>query len=266
MKENLSFQQGSRFNMALLQDYLRVLPTVDKEVVRKEILKNKETLSIKNLTEEEFERLIQEVAIEEEPQTNPVKLSKKIMAEEFNEFYSNVELDLLHLFMEQNLLEGISENYDRIYSGNLNDLKEQLNQLKEKTAALDMEKEGEDGLIVQSYSFEPSGKSHNVETKGLSASDSLWIDRDGTLLDEAEVDRTFHKYYCGLSKKKQNNLLQNDDGETTAKIEVSYTSPYTVDIENPSYGIDKTVDGNQDTYWYSVSLKPSNGLDSTSIV
>ena len=187
------------------------------------------------------------------------------MAEEMNEFYSNVQLDLVHLFMEQNLLEGISENYDRIYEGNLDDMRSQIANLEQKTAMLDMEKDGEDGLVVRSYSFEPANKLFNIESKTKDVPESLWTDRDGTILKEVEIGRTFHKYHASLSKEKTNDLLKNANGQTTAKIELLYESPYVLSTINNNYDISKAIDGNDNTFWYSVALKPNNSSDKTTI-
>ncbi|EMF0415764.1 hypothetical protein I4L69_001645 [Enterococcus faecium] len=248
-----------------LQDYLKAIPLVDAEKIRSVIQANQDTMIIQNLSEEEFERLIQYVSNKEAVQTKMVEIDKEITAEQFNEFYSNVQIDLLHLFTEQNLLEGIGENYERIYEGNLEDIRNHLNKLKQRASELDMESEGEEGLIVHSYNFDPTQMGKNIETNRENLSNQLWEDRDGTILNNADVDRNFHHYYACLSKENQMNLLVDEKGQSNATIEITYESPNVVAQPTNNYEITNTIDGNVETFWYSVALKQNNGLDKTTI-
>ena len=251
--------------MAYFDDYLRTLPSVDAREIMKVINENQETMIIQNLTEEEFKRLIDNVAKQESPQSKAVKLSEKITAEQFNEFYSNVQIDLIHLFLEQNQLEGLSQNYERIFEGNLEDIKNHLDKLKQKVAQLDMQKEGEEGLVVSSYNFDPNQEAKYIETDVAQVSSQLWADRDGMILTPASVSRTFHHYYARLSETVRTNLLEDEEGNRTATVKILYQSPYTIQNNTDSYEIENIIDGNNQSFWYSVALKPNNSVDDVSI-
>ena len=251
--------------MAYFDDYLRALPSVDAKEIIKVINENQETMIIQNLTEEEFKRLIDTVAQKESPQTKAVKLSEKITAEQFNEFYANVQIDLLHLFLEQNQLEGLAQNYERIFEGNLEDIKNHLDKLKQKVSQLDMEKEGEEGLIVSSYNFDPNQEAKFIETDTSQTSTQLWADRDGTILKPVSVSRTFHHYFARLSETVNSNLLEDENGNRTAAIKLLYQSPYTIENNSDNYEVENIIDGDSQTFWYTVALKPNNSIDSVSI-
>lgn len=251
--------------MAYYDDYLKVLPKVDADIVRSFIEENQEILTIKNLTEEEFKRLIDSVVSKESPVTQKVKLSPKIKAEEFNEFYSNLSLDLIHLFLEQNLIEGITENYDRIFEGNIQEVKNHLEKLKQRVSDLDMQREGEQGLVLESYNFDPVSEYQHIEKDQSSVSSQLWVDRDGSILEPVVTSRNFSHYFASLTKREEVNVLRNSKGELTATIEILEESPYVVENPSSNFGIENAISGEENRFWYSVALKPSNTLDSISI-
>lgn len=251
--------------MAYYNDYLKVLPSVDVEEIRKVIQENQDIMTIKNLTEEEFKQLLDVVAVEETPVTQPVELTEKIEAQHFNDFYANVQIDLAHLFMEQNQLEGLAENYNRIFDGNIEDIKNHVEKLKQKVIELDMEKEGEAGLTVFSYNFDPNQESQFLEKDPSAVSQNLWLDRDGTVLQPITVSRKFHHYFGSLGRTKKVNALEDDAGNRTASVKLLYQSPYTISATSDGYGIENIIDGNEQTFWYSVALKPDNSIDEISI-
>lgn len=247
--------------MSYLEGYLKVIPQVDGIKIKEAISANEEIFTVADFTEEKFKEIIDYLALKEEPLTAPVNLTQKVVADPLNDFYSKAAIDLIFLFTEQNLIEGVAENYDRIYQGNLEDLKNEAYNLEKRVKELDMESEGEEGLVVRSYSFEPTNLSANVETDRQRYS-SLFMDRDGTILESTSIDRNFHKFFTSISRDKETNLLLNSKGETSARLKLLYESPYTVKNENPNYTLDKIIDGNDSTFWFNVSLKPDNASDS----
>jgi len=250
--------------MSYLNDYLRVIPQADASRVRETIAKNKAVFEVNNLSEKEFERLIIQLAEEEGLVTKLVDVGTKITADPLNTFYSHVLMDLSHLFPEQNSIERAGENYDTIYQGHLEELKKEIEALERRVEELKQQKRGEEGLILKTFSFEPDKQSLYVEDYTQEAA-HLFVDRDGESLAPASIERLYHTYYLSLDKTVETNVLQNAEGITTAQLEVLYESPYTLDNNNENYRIEKAIDGDSNSFWFNVALKPNNARDSVSV-
>lgn len=250
--------------MSYLNDYLKVIPKADADKIRANILKNQAYFEVNQMTETAFHSLILQLAEMEEPETNVPDLGTKITADPLNAFYSNVLLDLSHLFAEQNQIERAGENYDSIYQAHLEEMKKEVEALRRRITELEELRRGEDGLVLRSYSFEPEIQNQQLEIRNDDTA-YLFCDRDGTLLEEANIDRLYHTYFLSLGKTKEIDALKNEKGLTTATLEVLYESPYTLANQNEMYGIEKVIDGDSNTFWFNVALKPNNALDSVSI-
>lgn len=250
--------------MSYLNDYLKVIPKADADKIRENISKNQAVFEVNDFSEAEFELLIQQLAQEEEPVTKLVDVGTKITADSLNDFYSHVVMDLSQLVPEQNAIERAGENYDKIYQGNLEELKKEIEALERRVIELKELKKGEDGLILRSFSFEPDKQGESLENYNDDTS-YLFVDRDGTLLEPAQIERFYHTYYLGLAKNKEVNVLQNSNGISSASLEILYESPNTLDNTNENYGIERAVDGDSNTFWFNVALKPNNAQDSVSI-
>ena len=250
--------------MSYLNDYLKVVPKADAAKIRETISKSQEYFEVNNLSEKEFERLILELAEKEQPVTEMADIGIKITADPLNRFYSQVLLDLSHLFPEQNTIEMAAENYDTIYQGHLEEMKKEIDALNRRIVELEEIRKGEDGLVLKSYSFEPDNQAEAMEQLTEETA-YLFCDRDGTLLEQAAVDRLYHTYFLSLEKNKEEDILKNEKGLTTAQLEVLYQSPYTLGNQNENYTIDKAIDGDTNTFWFNVALKPNNQRDSVSI-
>lgn len=239
--------------MALLQDYLRVLPRVEKERIEALLKSEEELFEIKGLTEEQFQELVEYLAIEKQKVTEKIELSETIKAEEMNLFFADVAIDLLHLFEEQNLLEGAARNYDRIFSGVLDDIRREVRALERREQELWLENKGEDGLIVRSYGFDISEKSLMAETRDESNA-YLFTDRDGSLLEDVAFERSYHRHYVSLPKEEEKNRLLNENGQVTAKLSVEYENIGAIDMSGYGYGPEKALDGSDDTYYMHIVL------------
>lgn len=250
--------------MSYLKDYLKVIPKVDADRIRQNIADNQEVFQVNNISEQEYERLVYQLAEENIIQTGPVEMEQMITADTFNEFYSNVKFDLSRLFPEQNHIEMAGENYDRIYQGHLEELKKEIDALTRNIERLEQQHRGESGLIIKAYGFEPEERQKNAEHFNEDTA-YLFADRDGSPLKSATSERLFHTFFLSLGKKKEINLIENAKGLSSAKLEVVYESPYTLKNQNENYRIEKAIDGDQGTFWFNVALKPDNGLDSVSI-
>ena len=173
-------------------------------------------------------------------------------------------MDLSHLFPEQNSIERAGENYDTIYQGHLEELKKEIEALERRVEELKQQKRGEEGLILKTFSFEPDKQSLYVEDYTQETA-HLFVDRDGESLASASIERLYHTYYLSLDKTVETNVLQNAEGITTAQLEVLYESPYTLDNNNENYRIEKAIDGDSNSFWFNVALKPNNARDSVSV-
>ena len=250
--------------MSYLNDYLKVIPAVDALRIQENIADNQEVLSIQNINEKEYEALLKQLSEESTLFTELVPLGKEIKADDFNLFYSNVLLDLARLFPEQNSIEQAAINYDQIHQGYLEELRKEADGLKRQIEKMKAQQKGESGLLLHSFSFEPEEKEAHVERHSEETA-YLYTDRNGLPLEPAQSERLFHTYYLSLSKQSEQSLLESEDGRTTARLEVIYESPYTLTNQNQNYTIEKAIDGNPNTFWFNVALKPKNDPDSVSI-
>lgn len=239
--------------MAYLEDYLRVIPRVERERIETLLKGQRELYEIKNLTEEQFAALVEYLAVEQQPVTTSVELTDVVDADAINLFMADVAIDLLHLFEEQNLLEGAAMNYDRIFSGVLDDIRKEVSALRRREEELWLENQGEDGLIVKSYGFDVAEKGRHAETKGEGKA-YLFEDRDGRVLPEVEYERSYHQHYIGLGKKESVDRLVNEKGQVTAKVSVAYENTGSVDMSDVGYGVERILDKSDDTYYMHVVL------------
>lgn len=246
--------------MAYLEDYLRTIPLSDASAIRQAILENEVHFGLADISEQEFERLIKQIAEQNEPLASMPTFTEKIEAAPFNQFYSTFSVDLNQLFREQASIETAGENYDHIYRANLEEIQRSVENLEQTVLRLEKQNRGEKGLVLRSYSFEPENAKQMSETH-TSETAYLFSDRDGTLLEPAETNRLYHTYSLTLKKKEETNALQNPDGTTSARLEVLYETPGTVTNTNPEYAPHKAIDGTSESFWFNICLKSNNGLD-----
>lgn len=233
--------------MDYLQNYLSVLPNYDREQVDQLINENMDLLEVKTITKEEFEALIQQLANKQEKVTTLKPTGEIIDAEHFNDFHSNVELDLKRLYQSHLIVEKVIANYDRILRGTLDDIKREVDSLSARVEELNLKAKGEDGLVIRSYGFDEKDKSLYMETN-TSEYSHLFMDRDGsTLLPSAELNRSFQQHYLSLPIREVNNCLESENGKVTAKIKVLY-SPSNV-ISDGNHPLKHAIDDSLDTYW-----------------
>lgn len=250
--------------MSYLNDYLKVIPAVDALRIQENISDNQEVLRVQNISEKEYELLLKQLSEDFKVFTEPVSLSQEITADNLNLFYSNVLLDLSRLFPEQNSIEQAAMNYDQIHQSHLDELKKEVDDLRRNIDRMKAQQLGEKGLLLHRFSFEPEDKEQHIEHYNEDTA-YLFVDRNGAPLESATTERLFHTYYLSLSKQTEENLLESERGQTTARLDVIYESPYTLTNTNQNYSIDKAIDGNPNTFWFNVALKPSNERDSVSI-
>lgn len=250
--------------MSYLKDYLKVVPKADRNRVIENIAKNQELFEVEAFTEENLNALVNHLIEDSEVMTKLSPLSQTIKADELNLFYRNVAFDLSRLFPEQNQIEQAGENYERIYQGHLKEIEDAVDNLKRTIDDLEDAQKGEKGLILKRYGFEPENKLREMEQYTPDTA-YLFTDRHGEPRPAAETHRLFHTYYLSLSKQEEADALINSTGELTAKLDVLYESPYTLENTNDNYSLHHALDGDSSTFWLSVALKPSNGLDGISI-
>lgn len=251
--------------MSYLNNYLRVIPKADANIIRENMANNKELFEIKNISEQEYELLIDHLIENEGITSEPLELSHLITAEQLNDFYSNVAMDLHKLFPEQNNIEKLGANYQRIYEGHLEELSNEIEKIRYSVDRLSNKEQIQENVKVISYSFEPDLKSENSENYTEDTA-YLFTDRDGSEVSQASQEKLFHTYHLTLKKTESIDLLVNDSGITTAKLEVVYESPHTIPNENPEYHISKAIDGDASTFWFNVAQRPDNSIDTVNIM
>lgn len=239
--------------MSRLEDYLKVIPKVEKEKVET-LLKDMEAVyEMEELTEEAFQALVEYIAEKEETKTRFQPLGDKVSEGELNRFFSDVAIDLIHLFEEQELIEGAARNYDRIFSGVLDSIRREVDALARREEELTLERQGEDGLFIREYGFESAERAKQAETR---SDENLYLftDRDGTILPEVSFTRTYHDHYIELEKEESVDRLRNKKGQTTASIRVRHEGTGAAPMRMSSYGPEKAIDGSKDSHYMHVVL------------
>lgn len=239
--------------MSAFQDYLKVLPGSDRAAIEKLIASQVEDFSIEGMTEAEFGRLVERLAVLKEQTTEENLVSGTIEASVLNRFFRHVAIDLLYLFEQQNLIEGAARNYDRIFKGLLDDMRREVEALKRREEELTLEREGESGLFVRSYGFDAAEKEKVAERKGRETN-HLFQDRDGRVLEEVSLERMYHQHYAGLPKFQSVDRLKNDRGVPTATVTVDHDARGAVPIQVSGFGPGTIIDDNPETFFMHVVL------------
>ena len=232
-----------------LQDYLTVIPKSDREEVERILNANKEIYEIKVINEDQFKELIQVLADGVKQVTEIVAQGDKIDAVGLNDFYSSVALDLKNLYQRHLTTETVVANYDRILQGVLEDMKRELEKLRQRVTELDMRAKGEDGLIVKTYGFEEENRGEFMETD-TEQYGHLFIDRDGSRIEIAELQKDYHQNYLVLPKTTVTSGIKDANGRITAKLEVIDRRGIAVQV--PSHTLSKAIDDSSETYWAEV--------------
>lgn len=232
--------------MDYLQNYLSVLPEYDRQEVEKLIQDNTDLLEVKVISKEEFEALLQKLANRKDKVTTLEPTDEKLDAEHFNNMHSNVELDLKRLYQSHLAVEKVIANYNRILKGGLDDIKREVDALETRVEELNLKAKSEDGLILKTYGFEEKNKDKHMETDKNKYA-HLFLDRDGTPIESATLNRSFHQHYLSLPIEVVEDGLHRKDGSSTAKVKLIYQPDNAMsDINHP---IKHCIDGSDETYW-----------------
>ena len=188
-----------------------------------------------------------QLAVEHKPLTNYIPQIEKLDEELYNSFLSNVYVDLNLLFLESLLIESATTNYERIFDGILSDLDREIKALRERVESLRLVGEGEDGIIVLKRSFESVTEMEDREKFA-----SLFVDRDGTDIQDAVFERKHDEYFIALSKTKETDALR-DNGIVTATIHIEDRRGVPIEgIEE--YKLENAMDGDLEKYWAETVL------------
>lgn len=234
-----------------LQGYLQVLPEYQRRRIEEIIQENQDLFNIDNLKEEEFKEIINRLAEDHEKLSVFVPQVNQLDADLFNAFFSNIHIDMNLMYLESQMIESASTNYSRIFDGILYDLEQELKALREKVNSLRLVSEGEDGLIVKSYSFNDKSQMETDDERYR----HLFMDRDGSYAERAVIERNHDQNFLSLAKTKEVDCLHNKEGESTAKIRIEDQRGIPIPLsEAKRYHINNAIDGSEDTYWACVVL------------
>lgn len=233
--------------MDYLDNYLRVLPAYDRQEVERLIQENTELFEVKAVEKEEFEELIRRLSRTYEKVTTLRQTGDKLDAEHFNQLHGDVAMDLNYLYDAHLHLEKVIANYDRILRGTLDDIQREVLSLSKRVDELNLKAKGEDGLIVKGYGFEEGEKSLHMETDREQFA-HLFTDRDGRILPQASLNRSFHNHFLSLPLKVTENAMQDENGMATAKIRTLYEPPGAKRTLN--HLPKKAIDNSPETYWF----------------
>lgn len=235
-----------------LKGYLEVLPEYQRRRIEDIVRENQELFNINSLTEQEFAETINRLSKDHEQLTIFVPQGDKLDDELFNTFFSNLHVDLNLMFMESQLIENATINYDRIFDGIISDLEKEVRSLRNRVKSLRLVSEGEDGLIVKQYTFDDKSE---METNRNKYS-HLFKDRDGSDVPDVAVERIHDQNFIVLSKTKEVDCLHNEFGDTTASIQITDRrgAPVNLATSKTTYKLENAIDGSLDTYWGEVIL------------
>lgn len=234
-----------------LKGYLEVLPAYQRAKIQDIIRDNTELYQFTDISEEEFKEMMDRLAKDHQQLTRVIPQEDKVDPDLYNAYYSNVHVDLNLMFMENHLIESALANYGRIFDGIISDLNKEVGTLREKVNSLRLVNEGEDGLIVKSYSFDTK---EQMETD-ISKYSHLFTDRDGSEIPVSVIERNHDQYYITLSKTQEIDLVRDKEGRATASIEIVDRRGTPVKTTSESkYSLDKAIDGSEETYWAEVVL------------
>jgi cobalamin biosynthesis Mg chelatase CobN len=236
-----------------LDGYKKVLPQSERENIEQIIKENQELVNINTLSEQEFRDVINRLAETHKQLTMFIPQIDKLDDEAYNDFFSNVHVDLNLMFMEAQLIESATTNYDRIFSGIVSDLEKEVQSLRNRVNSLRLVSEGADGLIVKQYSFDDQSQMETDTNKY----GHLFKDRDKNKTSMTnkvvKIERSYDQYFITLAKTEQIDCLHDNTGRTTAKIEVVERRGTPITLSNGSeYGIEKAIDGDKESYWGEV--------------
>lgn len=233
--------------MNYIQDYLSVLPQYDREQVEILIKDNIDLFEVKAVSKEEFEALIQQLATKKEKLTVHSSTGEYVDAEHFNNFHSNVALDLKSLYHSHMTTEKVIANYDRILSGTLEDIQREINELSARIEELNLKAKGEKGLIVKTYGFDEKDK-HLYMENDREQYPHLFTDRDGSSIEDAAILRSFSQYYITLPLRDAENALEDKNKNISAAITIEYARSDAKAVDN--HPIAYAIDDSEETYWY----------------
>lgn len=250
--------------MNYLDNYLSIIPEYDRLQIEKALKENEKHFGLESISDVAFKGLVKQLSESDDIITNTPNLSEKIESDELNSFYSSLAIDLKRLFNKQESIEVANENYYHIYQANLEEIARGVDSLSRHINQLKYTKNKEKGLVLKEYSFEKENETHFTENYNQDTS-YLFIDRDGSQLEPAQINRFYHNYSLTLQKKEEVNALRNEENITTANVEILYETPGTLQNTNPAYAPNKAIDNSTETFWYNVCLKTNNSLDKISI-
>lgn len=233
-----------------LQGYLQVLPDYQRKRIEDILKEHSNLYNISSVSEEQFGELISRLTDEHKPLTQALLQEDKLDPDRFNQFFTNMHVDLNLLFLETLLSESATTNYERIFDGIIGDLNREVRALSERVESLRLVSEGEDGLLVRKQNFENA-----TDMEDRSAFASLFVDRDGTPAPSAVFEQKHDQYFVALGKTKETDALRNEQGLPSATIRVvERRGVPIVTSETERYQLENATDSSPETYWAEVVL------------
>lgn len=236
-----------------LKGYLQVLPDYQRRKIEDIVKENQELFNISSLSQQEFAEVMSRLAEDHNQLTIFIPQGEKLDDELYNSFFSNVHVDLNMMFMESQMIESATMNYERIFDGIISDLEKELKTLRNRVNGLRLVSEGEDGLILKQYSFDDKSQ---METNREKYS-HLFQDRDGSMItSDVVIERTHDQHFIALAKTQEVDCLHNEKGETTATIKIvdRRGRPVEIAASKTTYKLENAIDGSPDSYWAEMIL------------
>lgn len=231
-----------------LKGYLDVLPLSQRKEIER-VLKSYQDIFDTVFTEEEFKKVLAELADKHEPLSKILLQKDRLDPEIHNKIGANMYVDLNYLFHESLLVEKITASYEHIFDGMLADMKKEIEALEQRVDAIHFIKQGEQGLILRTHSFTSQEQLEVYD----GATAHLFLDRNGKELPIAAIERSHDQYYLQLAKTKESNAALNEKGEVTAKIEVVDRRGIPLPTSD-DFPLLHALDGSIQTYWGEVVL------------
>lgn len=236
-----------------IEDFMSTLPKYQRKEMHK-ILGEEEELDLiksKEEYESELEKLISKINEESpEPLMKTREQKNKTNSEDFNETFSEVNIDLNSLFHQSTGLDNIISKHHQLNKSGLMMIKDNIKQIENEVERYMMLLGNNEGFVDSFY--ETFLTSSNVEKDSKYYTDPA----SGGIIENdrrAEIDQTGES--LKLATTESIDAITNDNGSKMAKVNIlRQPGSGFIGEANKTYDIEKAIDTDLESFWGEVIL------------
>lgn len=235
-----------------LEGYLSSIPPSEYENIIDFLQKYAE--SNLGISEEEFQSILDNLIKSQKPLTDSSEVYKDERPKDtYNRFFSKASIDLVYLFKIIDSLYDAIESYTYLSSSYFSDIKSELDKLQSKIKEFQTRESYSQNTIIVTEDFKTTESFEDFND----STSYLFTDRDGIGLKPVNIVHNNTDDMITLAVSNYKDLIHNENGKTTAKIEVlDYRG-----VPDDSYALSRyAIDSSDTTYWdlTTNSKKPIN--------